>query len=100
MGTRPLERLGHHGLGGDEISQPMLLDLRHLLPWPRVEDPRAAGGGLPQLARRLPSRAALLSPGQPGEEPLPRGARKPAIARRPIARLATIGVGRLPEPVA
>ena len=45
-----LESLGNHRPGGDEVAQPMLVDLGHLLPWPRIEDARAAGRRLPQLA--------------------------------------------------
>jgi hypothetical protein len=45
-----LESLGDYRLCGDEVAQPVLVDLGHLLPWPRIEDARASGRRLPQLA--------------------------------------------------
>ena len=98
MRARALERFRDHGLRGHEVTQAVLVDLRHLLPRPRVEDARAARRGFPQLARGLPARAPLLPPRQPPEEPLPRGAGKPALERHPVAGLAAVGIGRSEEP--
>src|SRR5215467_4457061 len=75
----------------------MLVDLGHLLPRARVEDASVAGRCLPQLARGIPPRATLLSPGESAQYPFARRALEAALERRAIAGLSTLGIGRLPE---
>src|SRR2546427_656947 len=98
-GARQVQRVGDDDAGGGKVSRAVLLELRELLPRPRIEE-LALAGDVPQRARRLPARRALLPPRQAQPHPVRRLAGQSPLQRRAIAAQPPPEVPRLPEAAA
>src|SRR5262245_11044734 len=86
-----------HGARGDEVVAPVLVELRQLLPGPRIE-PGVTLGLFPQRAGGVPAGEALFPAREMEADRLRRCAGKPGLERAAIARQRPLEVDRFPEP--
>src|SRR5262249_18647947 len=96
-GLGQAERVLDHGARGDEVAAAVLVELRELLPWPRIEF-GVTLGFFPERAGGVPAGEALFPARQVEADSLRRRTGEPGVEGAAIAGQRLLEIDRLPEP--